>query len=95
MGWVLYRMNRLDEALDYLTRAYAQFPDPEVAAHLGEVLWVSGDTDNAVSVWRGGLLKDPGNAVLAETLERLQVTTIKMDLPQGSDLAADPLELDP
>ena len=51
--------------------------------------------NDAVSVWRGGLLKDPGNAVLAETLERLQVTTIKMDLPQDSDLAADPLELDP
>jgi tetratricopeptide (TPR) repeat protein len=92
MGWVLYRMNRLDEALDYLTRAYAAFPDPEVAAHLGEVLWVSGDTDNALTVWQGALRKDPGNAVLAETLERLQVTTIEIPVPKDSVLRQDPLE---
>ncbi len=95
MGWVLYRMNRNEEALDYLTRAYAAFPDPEVAAHLGEVLWVSGDTDNAMLIWKGGLLKDPGNAVLAETLERLQVTTMEVGLPADSVLGQDPLEMTP
>jgi Flp pilus assembly protein TadD len=95
MGWVLYRMNRLDEALDYLTRAYAAFPDPEVAAHLGEVLWVSGDTDNAMMVWQGGLQKDPGNAVLAETLERLQVSIMETEIPRDSTLRGDPLESAP
>lgn len=80
MGWVLYRQGNYEEALDYLTRAYAAFPDPEVAAHLGEVLWVSGDTDNALKVWQGGLMKDPDNAVLAETLERLQVSTAELGL---------------
>ncbi|MEE4144764.1 MAG: tetratricopeptide repeat protein [Halieaceae bacterium] len=80
MGWVLYRQGKYEEALDYLTRAYAAFPDPEVAAHLGEVLWVSGDTDNALKVWQGGLTKDPDNAVLAETLERLEVSTAELDL---------------
>lgn len=83
MGWVLYRMNRNEEAISYLTRAYAAFPDPEVAAHLGEVLWITGDTDNALLVWRGGLTKDPGNAVLAETLERLQVTSLEFGLPDS------------
>jgi predicted negative regulator of RcsB-dependent stress response len=92
MGWVLYRMGRYDEALDYLTRAYAAFPDPEVAAHLGEVLWVSGDTTNAVSVWQGGLQKDPDNTILAETLERLQVTTLEVHPPAGSTLGENPLE---
>ena len=81
MGWVLYRQGNYEAALDYLTRAYAAFPDPEVAAHLGEVLWVSGDTDNALKVWQGGLMKDPDNAVLAETLERLQVSTVELGLP--------------
>ena len=94
MGWVLYRMNRLDEALDYLPGPTPTFPIPEVAAHLGEVLWVSGDTDNAVSVWRGGLLKDPGNAVLAEHWNGCRSPPSNWT-PQGSDLAADPLELDP
>ena len=78
MGWVLYRMNRNEEALDYLTRAYAAFPDPEVAAHLGEVLWVSGDTDKAKQVWQGALLKDPDNVVLVETLQRLEVTGLQL-----------------
>jgi Flp pilus assembly protein TadD len=83
MGWVLYRMNRNEEALRYLTRAYAEFPDPEVAAHLGEVLWITGDTDNALLVWQGGLLKDPSNAVLVETLERLQVTSLEFGMPES------------
>ena len=95
MGWVLYRMNRTDEARDYLTRAYAAFPDPEVAAHLGEVLWVTGDTDDALTVWQGALNKDPGNAVLAETLERLQVTTLEVTVPEDGAPPRDELELTP
>lgn len=88
MGWVLYRMNRNEEALDYLTRAYAAFPDPEVAAHLGEVLWVSGDTGKAIQVWQGALLKAPDNVVLVETLQRLEVTGLQLpplEGPPGTD----------
>ena len=47
MGWVLYHQGDLLESLDYLRKAYEQFPDPEVAAHLGEVMWVSGDRGSA------------------------------------------------
>ena len=50
-GWVKYRLGDYDTALDYLQRAYSAFPDPEVAAHLGEVLWVMGDDDAAVVIW--------------------------------------------
>jgi Flp pilus assembly protein TadD len=90
MGWVLYRMNRNEEALDYLTRAYAAFPDPEVAAHLGEVLWVSGDTDRAVQVWQGALLKDPDNVVLVETLQRLEITGLQLPaLDERPDTGSD------
>jgi len=76
MGWILYRKGEYDEALQYLTRAYAVFPDPEVAAHLGEVMWVSGDTDGATQVWQGALMKDPQHEVLLSTLKRLGVTTV-------------------
>jgi len=76
MGWVLYRTGRYEEALDYLTRAYSAFPDPEVAAHLGEVLWVTGDTDAATAVWQGALLKDPDHEILLSTLERLGVSSL-------------------
>ena len=81
MGWVLYRKGRYDEALEYLTRAYNEFPDPEVAAHLGEVLWVSGDTEAATSVWQGALVRDPQHKVLRETLERLGVDSLQGQAP--------------
>lgn len=73
MGWVLYRQGEFERAIEYLTRAYANFPDPEVAAHLGEVLWVKGDTEAALQIWRGALLKAPDHPVLQETLQRLGV----------------------
>jgi tetratricopeptide (TPR) repeat protein len=77
MGWVLYRKGRYEEALKYLTRAYTEFPDPEVAAHLGEVLWMSGDTEAATSVWQGALMKDPQHRILRETLDRLGVESLQ------------------
>ena len=85
MGWVLFRKGRLEEAIDYLTRAYAAFPDPEVAAHLGEVLWTSGDTDKARKIWQGALLKDPNHAILRDTLQRLGVTDLKALPPALSE----------
>jgi tetratricopeptide (TPR) repeat protein len=71
MGWVKYRLGELEEALTYLQRAYALFPDPEVAAHYGEVLWVSGDKDQALQIWRAALLVKPGHALVIETMRRL------------------------
>ena len=71
MGWILYRQGMYTEAVEYLSRAYAKFPDPEVAAHLGEVLWVSGDTDSAMTVWQGAILKDPNHELLVKTMQRL------------------------
>ncbi len=77
MGWVLFRQGRLEEAVEYLTRAYTRFPDPEVAAHLGEVLWAQGDTEAALNVWQGALLKQPDHKVLRETLQRLGVDSLQ------------------
>ena len=75
MGWVKFKLGELDEALDYLRQAYSAFPDPEVAAHLGEVLWVTGDTEAARTVWNKALDEDPDHEVLLETLQRLGVAT--------------------
>jgi len=71
MGWVLYRMGRTEEGLDYLQRAYRQRPDPEIAAHLGEVLWTTGQRDEAKKIWNESLKAHPGNAVLQGTVKRL------------------------
>ena len=74
MGWVLYHQGDYAEAIRYLARAYAKFPDPEVAAHLGEALWVSGNRTGAMKVWRGALRKDSQHLVLNETLDRLGIS---------------------
>ncbi len=71
MGWVQYRLGNLDEATQQLRAAYSKQPDPEIAAHLGEVLWVSGRKDEARQVWEEGRKKDGGNKVLLETIKRL------------------------
>ncbi len=71
MGWVEYRRGNLEVALDYLERAYAAYPDSEVAAHLGEVLWVLGQEERARGIWRSSLEESPDDPILLETIERL------------------------
>ncbi|MDE2092416.1 MAG: tetratricopeptide repeat protein [Burkholderiales bacterium] len=73
LGWVEYRMGNREEALRLLREAYKAQPDAEIGAHLGEVLWVSGQTDEARRVWREARQRDAGNDVLRETLARLRV----------------------
>lgn len=70
-GWAQYRLGNIGEAVELLRKAYAKQPDSEVAAHLGEVLWVSGDRDEARQIWEQGRKKDADNKVLIETVKRL------------------------
>ncbi|MXS83097.1 tetratricopeptide repeat protein [Nitrosomonas oligotropha] len=71
LGWVYYRMGNFVEGLNFLNLAFAARPDAEIAAHLGEVLWVQGAKDDAKNIWRTALEKDPDNEILLETLQRL------------------------
>ncbi|ARN76376.1 hypothetical protein BST96_11395 [Oceanicoccus sagamiensis] len=71
LGWVEYRRGNLDKALTLLQAAYQSFPDHEVAAHLGEVLWQSGDQKGAIKIWEGGLKRRPDSPIIQETMERL------------------------
>ncbi|WP_157976729.1 tetratricopeptide repeat protein [Parahaliea mediterranea] len=77
MGWVLYRQGHYEDALFYLERAYQAFPDPEVAAHLGEVLWVSGKAEQARAIWRDALQKDPRHEILLSTIQRFDVSMLQ------------------
>ncbi len=70
MGWVYYRMGKLDKALDYLQKAYSTQTDPEIAAHLGEVLWHQGQRDEAIKTWEEALQSHPDNEVLLNTSKR-------------------------
>ncbi len=72
MGWVHYRMGNLEAAEAHLRRAYALRSDPEIAVHLGEVLWQKGEQDAARKLWREARAKDPRNDTLRTTLARLR-----------------------
>ena len=73
MGWVEYRLGNRDEAIRWLREAYQARPDPEIAAHLGEVLWSAGRAEEARRVFRDARARDAQNDVLRETLARLRV----------------------
>ena len=73
LGWVEFRMGNRDEALRVLDDAFKAKPDAEIAAHLGEVLWVLGQRERATSVWKEGLQINSENETLQETLKRLRV----------------------
>jgi Flp pilus assembly protein TadD len=73
LGWVEYRMGNRDEAIKHLSQAYRSRPDPEIAAHLGEVLWMNGQRDEARRILREGRSRDETNDVLRETVARLKV----------------------
>ena len=70
MGWVQYRLGNHNEAVRYLRAALDKRPDAEIAAHLGEVLWVTGDHDGAKSVWTSALKQAPDNEALRDVIKR-------------------------
>ena len=72
MGWVEYRLGQPEEALKYLRKAYAGRQDPEIAAHLGEVLWTVGQHAEAEKVWDDALAKAPHNETLIKTINRFK-----------------------
>ena len=72
MGWVLYRLGRLDEAIKYLQKALELRNDPEIAAHLGEVLWVMGDKQKAKEIWDTALEDTPTDDRLLDVIKRFK-----------------------
>jgi tetratricopeptide (TPR) repeat protein len=73
LGWVEFRLGNLPSALLHLQKAYQDRADPEIAAHLGEVLWQLNRPDEARAIWREGFKTAPDNETLQETLQRLKV----------------------
>lgn len=73
LGWAEFRLGRYEDAEKTLRRAFGLKADPEIAAHLGEVLWVLGRENEARQLWRDANAKDPANNTLKGTLQRLQV----------------------
>ncbi len=72
LGWVQFRQGKVNEALATLTHAYQTRRDPEIAAHLGEVLWAMGKKGEARGLLEGALLENPGNDALIAAMEKLK-----------------------
>ncbi len=72
LGWVLFRMGDLNGAVAQLRRAWVGRPDGEIGAHLGEVLWVLGQRDEARQIWQEALKVSPENETLQKTLKRFK-----------------------
>lgn len=73
MGWVEFRLGRMGEAERLLRQAYGSRPDPEIAAHLGEVLWAAGQQDEARRIFADAMKRDPENESVKNALQRLKV----------------------
>ncbi|HEX8963200.1 MAG TPA: tetratricopeptide repeat protein [Rhodocyclaceae bacterium] len=71
-GWVLYRKGDPAGAAEVLRKALSIRPDPEIAAHFGEVLWVLGRRDEAVKAWNEAAKASPDNEALATTIKRFK-----------------------
>lgn len=80
LGWVRFRRGDVDGAISHLERAYRIYPDPEIASHWGEALWVSGKQAEARALWARSLARSPDSKPLRATIERL--TGTKMDPPK-------------
>ncbi|MGD2055207.1 MAG: tetratricopeptide repeat protein [Gammaproteobacteria bacterium] len=72
MGWIQYRLGNLEQAREYLQRAYDMTNDGEIGAHLGEVLWMQGNRGEARRVWNESLKNAPDDPVLKEVFNRFQ-----------------------
>ncbi len=72
LAWAQYKLGRYEEALANIRRAFAAFPDPEVASHMGEILWAMGRREEALQVWERALEEAPNDPLVTEAMERLQ-----------------------
>lgn len=85
LGWVEFRRGNLAQALQFLGQAFQAYPDHEVAAHLGEVLWTVGEEAQAKIIWQQGLKNKPDSPIILETLQRLDVEQPLPALPDTGD----------
>ena len=72
LGWVHYRLGNLALAVETLRQAYDIQADPEIAAHLGEVLWKQGLLEEAKKIWANALQTFPENETLVSTANKFK-----------------------
>ena len=70
VGWGYYRLGKLDKSAEFLRRAFAADPDPEIAGHLAEVLWAKGNKEEAKKIWQDAMKANPENDALRALVKR-------------------------
>ena len=70
LGWVEYRLGNYAVAVEHLRKAYSVQEDPEISAHLGEVLWKQGLQEEAKNIWGKALKAFPENSTLVSTYKK-------------------------
>ena len=71
IGWVEYRLGNYEAALKHLERAAEISPDAEISSHLGEVLWVMGQQEQALEIWKAANIREPDNRFIKPVMMRL------------------------
>jgi len=72
LGWVYFRLGQYEESIKWLSKAFEFLQDAEIAAHLGEALWMDGQIQKAKSIWEMGIKLSGNQAVLKDTMQRLK-----------------------
>ncbi len=72
MGWIHFKLGNIEIASRFIEKAYLINKDPEIAAHLGEILWVQGKKKEAREIWKSSLNRHPSNTILLETTNRFR-----------------------
>ena len=70
VGWGHYRLGNLPKSVEFLRRAYLANPDPEIAAHLGEVLWMQGEKEEAKKIWQQAMQAHSDNTILMNVVKK-------------------------
>jgi tetratricopeptide (TPR) repeat protein len=71
LGWVRFRRGDKKGAVPLLEHAWRLSREAEIGAHLGEVLWASGEKARAREIWARALVVAPESKPLRSTIERL------------------------
>jgi len=82
MGWIYFRMGDFAKARPLLEKAFAMMQDHEIAAHYGELLWLSGEQGKALGIWARGLEQTPDSEIIMRTLQRLRISPEQLPIPE-------------
>jgi len=70
LGWLRFRQGKYEEAIVLLRKAYSLYPDAEIAAHLGEVLWLTGAEQEARQLVEKALVDSPDDYNLQQVMQK-------------------------